>query len=128
MAKLLLICPDGRKRVQVEVAASFAGHRVYSAGTLAEGMRLAEIYVPNVVILSPLFHAKEAEAFVEALRNHRRSSLRRVIVITPHSICSHDDRTVRANGRSPRKLFEALQKELTAAGVDEARDAAPEAA
>ncbi|MGC8668461.1 MAG: hypothetical protein ACP5VE_10145 [Chthonomonadales bacterium] len=119
MAKLLLICPDGRKRVQVEVAASLAGHRVYSAGDLAEGLRLAEVYVPNAVILSPLLDADEARAFVETLRNHRRASLRRAIVVTPHSLCAHDDRTVRSNGRSPRKLFEALQRELAAAGVEE---------
>lgn len=128
MAKLLLICPDGRKRVQVEVAAAMAGHRVYSAGDLAEGARLAEVYVPNAVILSPLLNAEEARKFVESLRNHPRASLRKMIVVTPHSICAHDDRTVRSNGRSPRRLFEALQQELAAAGLNGEAERGAEAA
>src|SRR5215470_9382705 len=50
MSNLLIVDTNGRRRVAIEVAASEAGHRSYSAGSIVEAERMAAIYVPDVVI------------------------------------------------------------------------------
>lgn len=109
MANLLLVDRDGRRRVRLELAAQRAGHRTYSAGSGAEALRSAAIYVPDAILLTGDLPDMSASAFIQKLRSSERSLLRQMLVVTPDQVAVEGDGcVVRATGAEPEEMLAAL--------------------
>jgi DNA-binding response OmpR family regulator len=69
MANMLLVDPDGLRRVRLEAQAQRAGHRTCSAGTASEALELARVYKPDVMlVLRDLPDATVADLVAELRR------------------------------------------------------------
>ena len=89
MSNILIADANGRRRVQIEVQAQRAGHHTYSAGTIAEAMRYAEIYVPDILITPESLPDGNIDKLISAFRASERGMLRELPIIT----CSKPDST-----------------------------------
>jgi len=111
MANLLLVDSDGRRRVRLEMAAQAEGHRTYSAGTAAEALRMAQVYVPDAILLADGLPDSTASAFLQSLRNSEKALLQNLTVITPDAAAhGGDPDTVKARNAEPEAMLSALEK------------------
>jgi CheY-like chemotaxis protein len=109
MANLLLVDRDGRRRVRLELAAQRAGHHTYSAGSGAEALRSAAIYVPDAILLAGDLPDMTASAFIQKLRTSEKGLLRQMLVVTPDQVAVEGDGCVaRAASTEPEAMLEAL--------------------
>ncbi len=107
MANLLIVDTHGRRRVALEVAASALGHRTYCAGSAAEALRMAGIYVPDAVII--LMPDPESARLIHDLRSSEDLNVKSIPILA--------DRT-QHNGASgvgmintdPASIFAAVEK------------------
>lgn len=83
MSTILIVDPNGRRRVAFEAEAQLEDHKVYSAGTAEEALRDVAIYVPEVVVIAADLPDKTAVDLVQALRASDRAQLRSIPIATP---------------------------------------------
>lgn len=114
MANLLLLDENGRRRVQMEVEAAARGHKLYSAGSVAEAGRLIGIYVPEAVIASNVL----ANGVVEWLKQTGDAKLLRSVIVTAAQLSSNGVTVVRADSASVPALLDAAERAVqTQTGV-----------
>lgn len=112
MANILLVCAEGRRQAQVEVAATRAGHRVYAAGSAQEALRMAETYVPDVVLVSPYLPTSEAASVADLLRSSKREMVRDLPIVSPQAVCTRDSRSVRLTKGGIDRLLATLDQAI----------------
>src|SRR5258708_18372376 len=82
MSNILIADSHGRRRVQIEVFAQGNDHHTYSVGTIAEAMRYAEIYVPDILIAPDSLPDGDTDELISAFRASNRAMLRELAIIT----------------------------------------------
>ena len=108
MANLLLVDENGRRRVQMELAAAARGHKLYSAGSVQEAARLIGIYVPEAVIAPDGL----ANGIAEWLQQTGDAKLLRSIIVTAAQLPSNSTTVVRAGSPSVTALLDAAEKAI----------------
>jgi CheY-like chemotaxis protein len=109
MSTILIVDPNGRRRVAFEAVAQAADHKVYSAGSAKEALVQSEIYVPEVVVIASDLPDKSAVELVKALRVSDRSQLRAMPVATPVGAAAQaaQPNGIWAKGTGPETLLAA---------------------
>lgn len=79
---MLFVDGNGRRRAAFEAAAAARGHHTYSAGSIEEALRLAEIYGPEVVAVTGIPEGGGEEALVSALRASAKSTVSGAVVVS----------------------------------------------
>src|SRR5262245_23678501 len=113
MANLLIVDTNGRRRVAIEVAASEAGHRSYSAGSVVEAERMAAVYVPDVVIA--LLGDQSNTDLVRKLRESENPLIKAVPIVTDKAMNGASDITITKN--DPNSIISAIDQLSTPNGV-----------
>ena len=93
MANILIADSHGRRRVQIEVFAQRYDHHTYSVGTIAEAMRYAEIYVPDVLIAPDSLPDGDIDKLISAFRASNRAMLRELAIVTRNKPKATDENT-----------------------------------
>jgi DNA-binding NtrC family response regulator len=109
MSTILIIDPNGRRRVAFEAVAQAADHKVYSAGSAKEALVQIEIYVPEAVVIASDLPDKSAVGLVKALRASDRGQLRAIPIATPVGPAAQaaQPNGVWAKGTAPATLLAA---------------------
>jgi CheY-like chemotaxis protein len=111
MANLLIVDPNGRRRVAMETAAQQAGHRTYSAGSAEEALRLAPIYVPDAILMPDGLPDMSAFEFVRAIRASEKELVRNVLVVTPDAALAGGNSCVAyARSAMPEAMLATLNR------------------
>ena len=116
MSNILIADANGRRRVQIEVLLQKAGHHTYSVGTIAEAMRYAEIYVPDVLISPESLPDGSIEKVVEAFRSSERSMLRHLPIVTAGKNVPADANVSHSRNNSAKALVLEAEDVLTHVG------------
>ena len=116
MSNILIADANGRRRVQIETIAQATGNHTYSVGTLAEALRYAEIYVPEVLILPDSLPDGNVEGVVKAFRSSQRGLLRELSIITSARAQSSDLHVFTARNNTAAALVLEAENVLSKVG------------
>ena len=121
MANLLLVDSDGRRRTHLDVAAQAAGHKTYAAGSAAEAIRMATIYVPEAVLIPGGPADPAAAGLLAFLGENEGRKLARMVVVTPDQAPSRNPRLRMMSARSarPEAMLSAVEEALAPAAEAE---------
>jgi DNA-binding response OmpR family regulator len=115
MYRLLLVDPDGRRRLRLEVAVQRAGHRAFNAGSVAEALNMAAVYVPDAILVAADLEDGNVADLVRGLRAAGRPLLADVPVVTPEPGPQGDPHVCRASGPRPAQMLAAAEEALAEA-------------
>jgi CheY-like chemotaxis protein len=117
MSNILIADANGRRRVQMEVLLQMGGHHTYSVGTIAEAMRYAEIYVPDVLISPDSLPDGDIGKVVIAFRSSGREMLRELPIVTGIKNGTSDENVTRARNNSSKELVLETESVLSNSGA-----------
>jgi PleD family two-component response regulator len=117
MSNVLIADANGRRRVQLEVLLQGAGHHTYSVGTIAEAMRYAEIYVPDILIAPESLPDGDIAAIVSAFRSSERQMLRELPIVTARKILVTDVNITQSQNNTAREFVVAAEAAILRVGV-----------
>ncbi len=103
-----MVGTNGPQRVKLEMALTEAGHVVYFAGSIAETMLMAGIYVPQAVLmLAPVADGSAADLAAK-LQASEKAMLRDMPVVSPLKAKG----VLTAAGNRPAQMMAALPSTL----------------
>ena len=117
MSNILIADANGRRRIQIEALAQANGHHTYSVGTLAEAMRYAEIYVPEVLIAAESLPDANLDAIISALRSSERQFVRNLPIVTSGKAQYADQNVTVARNNTAAALVVEAESVLSKSGV-----------
>ena len=117
MSNILIADANGRRRVQTEAIAQTSGNHTYSVGTLAEALRYAEIYIPEVLILPDSLPDGNIESVVGAFRSSQSALIRELPIVTGANAQSSGDHVFRARNNTAAALVVEAENALSNLGT-----------